>query len=50
MESIRLNHITMDQAVRLCLEGECVTQEERKALAMQRLRELVAYAKEHSPY
>lgn len=50
MENIGWNNITTDEAARLCLEGECVTAEERRALAMERLRDLVAYAKEHSPY
>lgn len=42
--------IERDEAVRLCLEGERLSPAERERLAAERLRELVAYAREHSAY
>ncbi len=43
---------TIDQkeALQLCLEAEQITPEERAKLREKRLRDLVSYAKEHSPY
>lgn len=42
--------IERDEAVRLCLEGERLSPAERERLAAERLRELVAYVREHSAY
>ena len=42
--------IGKEEAVRLCLEGERLSHAERERLAAQRLRELAAYAREHSAY
>lgn len=42
--------ITVEEAARLVKEGELATSEKRKALQRERLRTLVEYAREHSPY
>ena len=42
--------IEMKEAARLVAEGDKLSHEERLELQQQRLRELVAYAREHSPY
>ncbi len=42
--------IRMDEAVKLCRQGEQMTSEQRAGLVMERLRELAAYAREHSAY
>ena len=42
--------IEMNEAARLVAEGDKLSHEERLELQQQRLRELVAYAREHSPY
>lgn len=45
-----MNHIEMREALKLCQEAELLPIEEREKLVKKRLRELVFYAKEHSPY
>lgn len=45
-----MKRITPNEAVRLCEAGEQMDAEERNSRVMERLRELVNYAKEHSAY
>ena len=45
-----MKNITFEEARRLISEGESQTHEQRMAAAHERLRGLVLYAKEHSPY
>ncbi len=45
-----MKNISMEEAVRLCREGEAMAPKDRRELVQERLRELVAYAKEHSRY
>ena len=42
--------IELDEAKRLVAEGQTLSESERLGLQQQRLRELVAYARVHSPY
>lgn len=42
--------ISMNDALKLCRQGEQLTSEQRADLVMERLRELTAYAREHSSY
>ena len=42
--------IDLKEAIRLCREGENMTPAERGKIREERLRSLVCYAKEHSPY
>lgn len=42
--------ISMEDAKRLVAEGTAMPREQRLAVQQQRLRELVAYVREHSPY
>lgn len=42
--------IDRKEAVKLCQQGELLAPEEREKLVMDRLRELAAYAREHSAY
>ena len=42
--------IELEEAKRLVAEGGALPEEERMKLQQQRLRELVAYTREHSPY
>ncbi|MCQ4635723.1 hypothetical protein NE619_03195 [Anaerovorax odorimutans] len=45
-----MKEITMEQAIKLCKEAEEMTREQRQAAAHERLKELVAYAKQHSAF
>ena len=45
-----MKRIEREEAVRLCQEGERLSPEERERLTAERLRDLVAYARERSAY
>lgn len=42
--------LDMNEAIKLCRQGELLTPDERAELVTERLRELTAYAREHSAY
>ncbi len=45
-----MTNISMEEAVRLCKEGEKLLSEEKKAVVHKRLKALVSYSKNHSAY